>query len=94
LITTRRKTEKNKKKAKKVLFWTYRPKGPNERENNMNSTELAQAIEAEQDKINELEAEILELERSLRHLREEQTRKERTEADKFISDHIKIIMVN
>jgi hypothetical protein len=24
LITTRRKTEKNRKKAKKVLFWTYR----------------------------------------------------------------------
>jgi hypothetical protein len=32
LITTRRKTEKNTKKGKKLLFWTYRPKGPNERE--------------------------------------------------------------
>jgi hypothetical protein len=34
LITTRRKTEKNRKKAKKVLFWTYRQtatkKGRNE----------------------------------------------------------------
>jgi hypothetical protein len=60
----------------------------------MNSTELAQAIEAEQDRINELEAEILELERSLRHLREQQARKERTEAEKFLSDHIKIISVS
>jgi uncharacterized coiled-coil DUF342 family protein len=59
----------------------------------MNSTQLAQAIEAEQDRINELEAEILEVERSLRHLREQQTRKERTEADKFMSDHFKIITV-
>jgi phosphotransferase system glucose/maltose/N-acetylglucosamine-specific IIC component len=32
LITTRRKTKKNGKKGKKLLFWTYRPKGPNERE--------------------------------------------------------------
>jgi hypothetical protein len=32
LITTRGKTEKNTKKEKKLLFWTYRPQGPNERE--------------------------------------------------------------
>jgi len=37
LITTRRKTEKNRKKAKKMLFWTYRQtatkKGKNDRGN-------------------------------------------------------------
>jgi hypothetical protein len=37
LITTRRKTEKNRKKAKKLLFWTYRQtatkKGKNDRRN-------------------------------------------------------------
>jgi hypothetical protein len=32
LITTRRKTEKNAKKGKKLLSLTYRPKGPKERE--------------------------------------------------------------
>ena len=32
MITTRKKTEKNTKKRRKLLFWTYRPKGPKERE--------------------------------------------------------------
>jgi phosphotransferase system glucose/maltose/N-acetylglucosamine-specific IIC component len=32
LITTRRKTEKNTKKGKNLLLFTYRPKGPKERE--------------------------------------------------------------
>jgi hypothetical protein len=32
LITTRRKTEKNRKKGENLLVLTYRPKGPNERE--------------------------------------------------------------
>ena len=45
----------------------------------------------EQDKINELEAEIVEIARGNRQIQEIQTRKERTETDKFISDHFKII---
>ena len=32
MITTRRKTEKNAKKGKKLLSLTYRPKGPEDRE--------------------------------------------------------------
>jgi len=60
----------------------------------MNSKELAQAIETEQDRINELEAEILEIEHRLHRLREEQrVSKAKAEATEFFSEHFKIITV-
>jgi hypothetical protein len=91
LITTRRKTEKNAKKGKNLLFWTYRPKGPNEREK-MNSKQIAQAIEKEQDRIDELEAEILEIERRIFELTNKQRiEKAKEDSKRFLSEHFKII---
>jgi cell division protein FtsB len=60
----------------------------------MNSTQLAQAIEAEQDKINELEAELSETERHLHQLKEQQRiAKAAAEAKQFFSEHFTIISV-
>jgi cell division protein FtsB len=60
----------------------------------MNSTQLAQAIEAEQDKINELEAELSETERRLHQLKEKQRIAQGVdEAKKFFSEHFTIISV-
>ena len=63
MITTRRKTEKNRKKDKNLLPCTYRPKGPKEREempdykryNNLNdkAQELAQEIKDNLDTAND-----------------------------------------
>lgn len=61
----------------------------------MTKQKLAQAIEAEEDRVNELEAEILEIERRLHELRNEQrVQKAKADAAEFLSEHFKIISVS
>jgi hypothetical protein len=92
LITTRGKTEKNAKKGKNLLFWTYRPQGPNEREK-MNSKEIAQVIQAERDKLDGLKVDVWNTERRISELVAQKIRIDNDEADKFFADRFKIISV-
>lgn len=58
----------------------------------MTNAQLAQAIETEQDKIDELEGQILEIEHRIFELKNKQrVEQAKTDANKFLSEHFKII---
>jgi hypothetical protein len=95
LITTRGKTEKNAKKGKKLLFWTYRPQGPNEREKMTYSERLYKTKAAAIKNAEKLNAEYKQLGFSDTWRASQKSNGywtvTKTEAGKFISEHFKII---
>jgi hypothetical protein len=95
LITTRGKTEKNTKKSKKLLFWTYRPQGPNEREKMPDSSRLYKTQAAAIRNAEKLNAEYKQLGFSDTWKATQKSNGywtlTKTEAGKFITEHFKII---
>jgi hypothetical protein len=95
LITTRRKTEKKRKKGKKLVSLTYRPKGPNEREKMPDSTRLYKTQAAAIRNAEKLNAEYKQLGFSDTWKATQKSNGywtlTKTEAGKFITEHFKII---
>lgn len=59
----------------------------------MNSKEIAQLIQTERDNLDSLKIAVFNTERRIAELTAQKIRLDNDEADKFISDHIKIISV-
>lgn len=67
--------------------------GLNERESKMNSKELAGVIQVERERLEELQIAVSQQQRRIAELVSHKIRVDNDEADKFFSDHFKIISV-